>query len=134
MFVYEKNVDFLKCLMRSHDIILEDLKILSSDSAVEKLLQCLDFINCQKTQHPETPHFSCLSLTSQLMFVSTVSLLSGGACLFILTLLPLLILSVLEALTLSLVTFLSSIFTLFHCIYFPFCFSTQPGICCLQTN
>ena len=50
MFVYETNVDFLKCLMRSHDIILEDLKILSSDSAVEKLLQCLDFINCQKTE------------------------------------------------------------------------------------
>lgn len=50
MFVYEKNVDFLKCLMRSHDIILEDLKILSSDSAVEKLLQCLDFINHHKTE------------------------------------------------------------------------------------
>lgn len=36
--------------MRSSDIILEDLKILSSDSAVEKHSQCLDFINCQKTE------------------------------------------------------------------------------------
>lgn len=36
--------------MRSHEIILEDLKMLSSDSAVEKHFSCLDFINIQKTE------------------------------------------------------------------------------------
>ena len=36
--------------MSSSDIIFKDLKILSSESAVEKHSQCLDFINCQKTE------------------------------------------------------------------------------------